>query len=156
MSDPDPEGPINRREFEQAFAGLTTAIAKIEKKIEEKAPGLGNMLTLGAMAVAVIVTFVQSSSRLNALDSWAQTHQQFSDAKSNEFAKGISELHATVEANKVALQEQATQNQWAADTQNMMDQLLDMRAQAAAKGVALSEIRYWPLGHIGKAGYEQH
>jgi hypothetical protein len=145
----DPDGPISRREFESAVAGLTTAIQELKGELHKKAPGLGNLLTMGVLAVSVIVTTVRSFARLDGLDQWRQSHEGFSSAKSEEFANGIAALRARSEANREMLNEQEMQHRWIADAFNLQMQRIEHLVRMKHPDIPPSD--YWPLGEIGRS-----
>jgi cytochrome c-type biogenesis protein CcmH/NrfG len=145
----DPDGPISRREFESAVAGLTTAIQELKSEVHKKAPGLGNLLTMGVLAVSVIVTTVRSFARLDGLDQWRQSHEQFSTMKSDAFTEGISALERLAAMNREALKEQEMQHIAIATAVNLQDQRFEQILRM--KFPDIPGTTYYPLEQIGQA-----
>lgn len=142
--DDDLDAPVTRREFETELGYLRAGVDRIEKALAGHKPGLGNLITLGTLAIGLIVTGVQNFTRLSTLERWADDHQAFSSSKSAELDTGISDMRSRMRSTEKAIEEQEMQHRWMADVANLQVQRLEREAK-------LPPSDYWPLGQIGQA-----
>lgn len=140
----DLDAPVTRREFETELGYLRAAVDRIERALAGHRPGLGNLITLGTLALGLIVTGVQNFTRLSTLERWAEDHQAFSEAKSAALDSAIAEHRSRLRGVEKAIEEQEMQHRWIADVFNLQIQRLEREGK-------LPPSDYWPLGQIGKA-----
>lgn len=143
------DSPVSRREFESAIHGISSQITALRADLDTRKPGLGNIITLGVLILSVVVTAVQNFSSTRALETWAASHEEFSQAKSSEFAHDISTLQARQAANITKIDEQEMQHRWIADVFSLRMQHFEHTIRMMHPEVPASD--YWPLGEIGKA-----
>lgn len=150
MTASDPlDAPVSRREFESAIHGISQQITALRADLDTRKPGLANLITLGVLIMSVVVAGVQNFSSTRALQTWADSHEAFSQAKAAEFARDISGLQSRQARNVTILDEQEMQHRWIADVFNLRMQHVEHTLRMLHPEVPASD--YWPLGEIGKA-----
>lgn len=145
----DLDAPVSRREFEARMDALAASVHELKDELAKRSPGLGNVLTLVAMGVTVVVTTVQSFSRVNSLEEWRAAHGRFSEEKAGALDSAVSDLRSRLRALEKAIEEQEMQHRWMADVTNLRDQELERLLRLKHPEVPASD--YWPLGEIGRA-----
>lgn len=184
---------IERPEFEQRFEDLNrkvdrgfdavgSAIAAVSKKIEQRdeqsrpKPGLLIAATAGIGIPMLLAAFalVRNMTQLEAVRTWADGHEQFSQAKSTELADTITSKTAELGAELVRLREQQARNvtmldeqemqhRWIADVRNFEATYQEAKTGARCElcereGRPSNLIRfpargYFPLQQIGQASH---